>query len=217
MARRSQVWIAALIELAALGAWAQTGQQQSVEIYVYNQAKVSGQILSQAERDATRVLRLSGIQISWVHCATAEDRGTDCDRLPLPGDAILQIVHDTTTLKGDVFGATFLGQDGTGQYADVFYDRVNELHRDWKLSLSDVLGHVVAHEIGHLLLGINSHSTSGIMRGFWDSEELKAAERGRLLFSFEQAELMRARLNALTSHRKNMLSATVRDLERGKP
>lgn len=97
------------------------------------------------------------------------------------------------------FGAAFLGRNGTGQYADVFYGRVFELHRDRNVPVPEVLGHVVAHEIGHLLLGLDAHSISGIMRALWEAEELKAMERGRLVFSSQQSELMRARLIAISA------------------
>lgn len=201
MAFRSRIWIKALILLAAWDAWAQAGQEPSVEVYVYNRAGVSFEILSQAEQDATRIFRVSGVRTTWVECSTAEAAGTNCRGLPRPGDIVLQIVHETRELKADVFGAAFLGQDGTGEYTNVFYDRVNELNRDWKVPLAEVLGHVIAHEVGHLLLGLNSHAASGIMRGYWESGELKAVQRGRLLFSSGQSKVMRERLAAITSHR----------------
>jgi len=210
VAFRSQFCIAALILLAAFGSWAQAGLQPSVEIYVYNQAGVSGEVLSQAEQDATRIFRVSGVRTTWLECSTAEVAGTDCRGLPQPGDIVLQIVHETRKLKADVFGAAFLGQDGTGEYTNVFYDRVNELNRGWTVPLAEVLGHVMAHEVGHLLLGLNSHSTLGIMRGYWDSDELKAIERGRLLFSSAQSKVMRGKLAAITAHRhaQNTLAAS---------
>ena len=212
MARRPRFWIAVLIQLAALGAWPQTIQPQSLQIYVYNQAGVSAQVLSEAEERTTRIFRLSGLHAVWVDCETAEIAGTNCTGLPQPGDVIVQIVHETRNLNGDVFGAAFLGRNGAGQYTDVYYNRITELHRDWKTPLSNVLGHVMAHEVGHLLLGLNSHSISGIMRGYWESGELRAAERGQLLFSSEQAKLMRERSMPTTADRnpRNTLAASVR-------
>ena len=208
MASRSHFWIAALIQLVAVSVWAQAGQS-TLEIYVYNQAGVPAGILSQAEKQSTRIFRFAGFQTKWVECSTAEVVGIECNGLPQPGDVVLQIVHETRKLKADVFGAAFLGQDGTGEYTNVFYDRVNDLNRDWKVPLAEVLGHVMAHEVGHLLLGLNAHSVSGIMRGYWDSEELKAIERGRLLFSAEQSRLMRGRLAAIAAGRdaQNTLAA----------
>ena len=200
MAHRSKVWIV-LIYLAALSAWGEVGTQRSLNIYVYNQAKVADGVLSQAEGNATRIFRFSGVQAIWVNCSTSKIEATNCTGLPHSGDVIVQIVHETRILKDDVFGAAFIGTDGTGQYADVYVDRVNQLHRDWNVSLANVLAHIMAHEIGHLLLGLNSHSSSGIMRGVWEADELKAAERGRLLFSREQSKSIQDRLNAISARR----------------
>ena len=36
----------------------------------------------------------------------------------------------------------------------------------------ELLGRVIAHEIAHLLLGTNSHSDRGLMRGGWKASEL---------------------------------------------
>ena len=55
-----------------------------------------------------------------------------------------------------------------------------------------ILGDVIAHELGHLLLGTNSHSPVGIMCANWDQDYLRLALRGRQLFSPEQSALMRA-------------------------
>lgn len=194
MARRSGFWLIALIQFGTLGIWAEVSQPQSLEVYVYNRAGVSDKIISEAEENATGIFRRSGLKTIWINCSIGGIGGANCVGLPQPADVILQIVHETTKLKDDVFGAAFVGRDGKGQYADVYFDRVGELHQDWKVPIASVLGHVMAHEIGHLLLGPNSHSNSGIMRGFWNAEELEAADRGRLLFSSQQSKAMRDRL-----------------------
>ena len=53
----------------------------------------------------------------------------------------------------------------------------------------------MAHELGHLLLGSNSHSRAGIMRAHWQGEELHRLSRGNLWFTSEQANHMRGKLN----------------------
>jgi hypothetical protein len=92
-----------------------------------------------------------------------------------------------------------LSAEGTGCYSDVFYDRAVSLNADWHVSLTDILGNVMAHELGHLLLGSNSHTATGIMRARWQTEELRRAGEGSLLFNAEQAERMRGKLRAATS------------------
>ena len=52
----------------------------------------------------------------------------------------------------------------------------------------------MAHELGHLLLGSNAHSSTGIMRAHWQGEELHRLSRGSLEFTSEQADHMRGKL-----------------------
>jgi len=73
----------------------------------------------------------------------------------------------------------------------------------------------MAHEIGHVLLGLNSHSSMGIMRGYWQAEEVSALERGRLLFSSQQSRAMRERLQAISA--RTMASAAESSGIAGRP
>jgi hypothetical protein len=52
---------------------------------------------------------------------------------------------------------------------------------------------VMAHEIGHMLLGSHAHAISGIMRGHWESSELHQIAMGTLLFLPLQEQRMRLR------------------------
>jgi len=49
----------------------------------------------------------------------------------------------------------------------------------------------IAHEIGHLLLNLETHSATGIMRGDWDLRDLQGVATGFLLFTPQQAEIIR--------------------------
>ena len=89
------------------------------------------------------------------------------------------------------FGLPAAG-DGFGYIAKVFYHRVGEL----TLSRGDeerpiILGHMLAHEMGHLLLGLDSHSDTGIMHVPWEREELDQARFNSLLFTPEQVKQIR--------------------------
>ena len=54
----------------------------------------------------------------------------------------------------------------------------------------------MAHEIGRLLLPNESHSVDGVMRSVWNASDYWTATPGRLLFTDEEAQLMRDRLSA---------------------
>jgi hypothetical protein len=120
----------------------------------------------------------------------------DCARFDWPTHLAVRFVRESRHSTNDVFGVAFLSAEGTGCYSDVFYDRAADLQKAWKVSLTDILGTVMAHELGHLLLGSNSHASIGLMRARWQSEELSRAARGSLLFTEEQSEHMRTKLIA---------------------
>jgi hypothetical protein len=82
------------------------------------------------------------------------------------------------------------------RHVDVFYQRAAELAREGELELGTVLGHAIAHEIGHLLLGSNAHGPRGLMRAKWGPRDLQGASKGYLLFGQKEAELIRANVAA---------------------
>jgi hypothetical protein len=74
--------------------------------------------------------------------------------------------------------------------AYAFYHRAVELEASKLGARADILGGIMAHEIGHLLLAETSHSETGVLRGLWGDRELRMIARGRLGFTREQAERM---------------------------
>jgi hypothetical protein len=111
-------------------------------------------------------------------------------------------------LPESIFGVSFLGQDGSGRYSDVFYATAYRLSESGRLNLGEVLGHVVAHELGHLLLGSNAHSSLGIMRPHWSAEELQSLRMGKLLFTREQSQLMKEKIHKATASADSLPRAT---------
>ena len=168
-----------------------------VIINVYNDAQVLEKVLAQAEQEATRIFRQAGVDNVWVECQSLKPdlkRKPECDSPAGPWHLALRIVPWSSKLRDSVFGTAFLSVEGEGTYSDVFYDAVQKLHKDWHASLAGVLGHVMAHEVGHLLLGTNAHSPTGIMRLSWQGRELRSISMGTLLFTSEQAGSMQAKL-----------------------
>ena len=62
---------------------------------------------------------------------------------------------------------------------------------DAEFEVQIILGCAIAHELGHLLLGTNSHSDKGIMQPRWEPNQVRQLMMGTLLFSTEQSKLMR--------------------------
>jgi hypothetical protein len=75
----------------------------------------------------------------------------------------------------------------------------NHVERNARANHADpaaVLGHAMAHELGHLLLPYGSHARAGLMRGRWLTGDFKALAVGRLLFSPAEGALMRERIQS---------------------
>ena len=154
-------------------------------------------VLAEARYEATRVYQKAGVAISLIECKSSKvaiEVDLRCQDSVSAKRINLRIVPHARKSSDSVFGIAFLSVEGTGAYGDVFYDSAEKLDQDWHVGLARVLGHVMAHELGHLLLGSNAHSRLGIMCPTWHAHELHLASRGALLFSEDQARLMRERL-----------------------
>ena len=80
----------------------------------------------------------------------------------------------------------------------VFGDRVEMYVRGLRTrDAGKVLGHVLAHEIGHVLEGIARHSESGLMKAHWTPNDYSEMLRSGLGFAEEDRELLRIRLRVL--------------------
>jgi hypothetical protein len=190
---------AGLIAIVLLGgsmAASGIGKEGSeITVRAINSAGISPGILNQAKAETWRIFRAAGIEIAWVDCPSPADVENDsCHRVPGTNEFVLHIVAKGRTSSDSVFGLSFLGQNGAGKYSDIFYDRVQQAHRESGADESILLGTVAAHELGHLLLGFHAHSYAGIMAPVWEAEVLRNMEMGILLFDSDQAARMRARI-----------------------
>jgi hypothetical protein len=135
---------------------------------------------------------------------------SDCATIEWPSHLAVRVVPRSRRWINEVFGVAFLSADGAGCYSDVFYEPAMELHTSWNVGLPDILGTVITHELGHLLLGSNSHASTGIMRAHWQGEELRRLSRSGLWFTNEQADRMSRRLRVIRQERSTQLAAWTR-------
>jgi len=182
------------------------GEELQVTISVHNDAGILPGILLSAESEASRVFRQSGIEVHWLNCPLppeGPEAPSQCEVADFPAHLQLRIAKRSRNLNGLTLGISYLSADGSGCYADLFYRRVEEMHESSHVSLASILGHGVAHEIGHLLLGTNSHAETGIMRARWQRWELASVSKGTLFFSSTQSQEMRNKLATCRTRGRN--------------
>ena len=91
----------------------------------------------------------------------------------------------------------------------IFYNRVKLLLQQHRTTPEAVIfGHILAHEIGHVLERINRHSETGVMRARWTEDDFTQMAAGRLRFTSVDAALI---LNSFTT--RNVSPAGARNSE----
>jgi hypothetical protein len=174
-----------------------------VSVNVFNDASVPESVLDTAKREAGRIFKTAHIEILWIDCSTtAVLPNGSCRELNTAWHLNVRIVPTGKMENEDVFGVAFLGRDGIGTYTDVFYRSLEKLSPQARINPGMLLGHVMAHEMGHLLIGSHAHSHWGLMCGKWHAQELQRLEMGTLFFTPEQVDSIRGRLamNRTGSH-----------------
>ena len=82
-----------------------------------------------------------------------------------------------------------------GTHIVVFYERIARCRRG-RSQVSIVLGYVLAHEITHILQGVDRHSESGVMKARWDVGDYDDMFRQELKFEPHDITLIYAGLEA---------------------
>ena len=191
MGFKKSAWRILFVLLFAITAWAGSGKSEpgQIVVRVLNHARIAQPEIISAEAEAGRIFRAAGLEIRWVDCSKR-----DCHEVLGTNEFVLNIVPDGRTTSDLVFGVAFLGPNGEGKYADVFFRRIEAASACDGQNISRMLGTVAAHELGHLLLGSHAHSRGGIMNASWGKETLRRVAMGNLLFTSDQAALMKARM-----------------------
>lgn len=91
-------------------------------------------------------------------------------------------------------GRAFLGETGHAYLADAYWQTIRSLASRHDADADALLGLVIAHELGHLLLG-EGHGPDGVMQAQWGGAAVKALERRWLQFNPAQRERIRRELH----------------------
>jgi hypothetical protein len=191
-----------------------TSLSPEVTISVHNYADVPAPLLAAAEDQAREIFRRAGLATVWLNCSPKLEKvePRSCyfsDTTHLTLKISRHAMNAKVRNRIDVLGTSYPDEKGTGYFAYVFYDRIQELAQRRSLGHA-LLADVMAHEIGHLLLGSTSHSAGGIMCAHWNYEELRNVSEGAMSFIPSQSRIMRDRLRVRQGERTD-LTALVAD------
>ena len=152
-----------------------------------------------AQTVASKIFAEIGVKIEW-------HRQNSC-----PAEALLISISNST--PADLLpGALAYALPYEGTHIVVFYDRVQKMVEPGTAPY--LLGHVLAHEITHILQGVNRNSPSGVMKAHWESDDFLKMKWRPLSFTEEDVTLIHLSLDARASRRAGSALVAVNILPR---
>jgi hypothetical protein len=150
----------AITPFAAGRALAAQDAEPTIVLHVVNYAGIAPDDLERAEDEATRIYAAAGVRIVWA----AEEEAAAVPGLHL---RVILLRRDMATrmIRAARVANGVLGQAArpTGR-AYIFTHRITDMGTQYGRDFVWLLGQVMAHEVGHLVLPIYAHTDRGIMR-----------------------------------------------------
>jgi hypothetical protein len=178
--------------MAVVNASASSGQnaESTVHVYVTFEASVAGPLIVGARSCASKLLAPAGVKLVW-HDTPIGD--------PADANSLAMTFLPTTpasyrTGRNAKALAVALPYASTGQQILVFNDRVSDFVAPYGRRSWVVLGHILAHEIGHVLENVARHSDTGLMQANWTRDDISMMIWAGLPFAPEDKALIRARM-----------------------
>jgi hypothetical protein len=177
--------------------------QPGIAVLVYNYAAVPAFAMSRVREKVNRLYRDAGVEIEWLdpsasRCSVGETSN------PSHPFTVQILIRSMRGFRGPSTLQSVMGEalppDENGGMLFLYYDQVVRVARQYNRPLADILGLAIAHEMGHLLLPVHAHSSTGIMRADWDGDDIRRGVVGSLVFTSAEAALIRARVQGCCLH-----------------
>jgi hypothetical protein len=180
----------------------------TLRLTVSDQAGVSRDAFATAVDAMSRIYAAAGVELQWTYSCVESCRS---QAAPAPVidqrdidqreglELAITIVPDALTpaaFPSGVMGSAPVGS----RLVYVFLGRARAFAFQRDLSIGTVLGHIIAHEVGHLLLR-QGHAAHGLMRATWDLRDLRFAKQGKFGFTAEQGVRIREYLSLRMSEK----------------
>jgi len=143
-----------------------------------SETSVRGGVLLSAKQAASEIFDGIGVELRWS--CTSEPAAIVIRLAPRPPKGFR---------KGTLAYALPFARQGVR--ITVFYDRLESILEDHWLFAGSIFGHVLAHEIGHVLERVDSHAQTGLMRGYWTERDFQSIKFNSFGFTPEDARSIR--------------------------
>lgn len=177
------IWLTAAWTLLAGMA---CGSEPTVTVCLRPSNQIGWKLQGIAKGYATRLYRSIGVNLRWKNTCPADDNGASTDAAPnLNSIAMAWSAQAAPSATAYAYAQARPYQAG-GTRIVFFLDRLEPALQEPPLAAA-ILGHVFAHEIGHILLGHNGHATEGLMKAAWTTRDQSGMNCHLLGFTADQA------------------------------
>jgi len=173
----------------------------NISVLVYNYAEVAPGILAGAEHQADRILNQAGVRAVWFDCSVKPaqlDEKSICRNGWGYQNIGLRLLSQHVPTRVPDFAFGFAVSPGL---ASVYYGDTALMAERQRLrsELPLLLGCLIVHEIGHLLLNSYGHSPTGVMQAEWGPTQLQQSLTGLMTFTPAQSTLIREQVQTRMS------------------
>lgn len=199
--RAETVWIRCLLPVIFVSKLVPDplSAEKAITILMYDRARVGSKTLIQAEAVASEIFSRAGIRAQWTtpfdfdRNALVNDfsPGIEGCAQPLHSANIRLVIlaHAPNGLPAQALGYA-LPCANRGIQVTIYEDRIEIVSRKSLACFYRVLGHAIAHEVGHVLLRSSVHGNSGLMKAIWTNGDWQRAAVTIVPFTPDQAESM---------------------------
>lgn len=180
--------VAAMILAGAVAALAgEPGTPPDVTAYMRCEVVALPGTVARGKQIAKQILGSIGVNMAWAADAS----------IPNPG-VLMKIELEPGPEDGETLGETT--PFASGHLIRVNYGAVRRSAGISRQLEPIILGHVLVHEITHVLQGVDRHSEKGMMKARWTPEDYCEMEWKPLEFTPEDIILIRLGLDVLRGH-----------------
>lgn len=173
-----------------------------VIVRIYDASGAHGQGWDSALNAARQTLADASIDVVWRHCP-----GGRFAHPLAPGELAVRLARSPAPVRATVpavLGDALVDRhEASGVLASVYVDTVQHLALKTEADSQLLLGRVIAHELGHLLLGSTRHAQVGLMRAAWLHREIRRNHRRDWAFTPIEVTTMVKRAEAKSGDRQD--------------
>jgi hypothetical protein len=162
-------------------------ETRRLAVIVNDYAGAAPDVLERAKSHVTFIYRVAGVEIDWIDRDDPRLRGDEFLKSIVTVSLYSAEMASRSTRRDSAVGRATAG----GRTVTVLYHRLEDVWDGRSARAAFLLGNVIAHEIGHLVLPAGTHSPIGLMM---PEMNLSKATSRPLFFTPEQGRIIRSTL-----------------------